>query len=136
MSWSFLFYFGFGFLLYLRVLSFISFCVINVISFRIIVCKSCLLQRVESGRTFCPRCGVQLQRSRLGEQLKLDHAVQALVYTAVPGLWHEEQRRRKHFVDHHPLCMYFEKQLFSIKLSSFFHPWMKMCLTFIHSLPS
>lgn len=66
-------------------------------------CKSCLLQRVESGRTFCPRCGVQLQRSRLGEQLKLDHAVQALVYAAVPGLWHEEQRRRKHFVDHHPL---------------------------------
>ncbi|XP_057365701.1 polycomb group protein Psc-like [Daphnia carinata] len=66
-------------------------------------CKSCLLQRVESGRTFCPRCGIQLQRSRLGEQLKLDHAVQALVYAAVPGLWQEEQRRRKHFVDHHPL---------------------------------
>lgn len=133
MSWFFLFYF-FSFICG----SFHSFLfwVINVISFRIIVCKSCLLQRVESGRTFCPRCGVQLQRSRLGEQLKLDHAVQALVYTAVPGLWHEEQRRRKHFVDHHPLCMYFEKQLFSIKLSSFFHPWMKMCLTFIHSLPS
>ncbi|KAI9560326.1 hypothetical protein GHT06_014343 [Daphnia sinensis] len=73
------------------------------ISWPLRFCKSCLLQRVESGRTFCPRCGIQLQRSRLGEQLKLDHAVQALVYAAVPGLWHEEQRRRKHFVDHHPL---------------------------------
>ena len=68
------------------------------------VCKSCLLQRIESGRTSCPSCGIQLQRSRLSDQLRLDHAVQALVYAAVPGLFEEEQRRRKHFVDHHPLC--------------------------------
>ena len=90
------------------------------------VCKSCLLQRVESGRTFCPQCGIQLQRSRLGEQLKLDHAVQALVYAAVPGLWQEEQRRRKHFVDHHPLCTYRSKH-FSLFEKNFVDP-MKMCL--------
>ena len=51
----------------------------------------------------CPACGIQLQRSRLAEQLRLDHAIQLLVYTAVPGLWTEEQRRRQFFIDHHPL---------------------------------
>ena len=70
--------------------------------FHVSVCKSCLLQRLEHV-TSCPTCGVQLQRSRLAQQLRLDHAIQLMVYTAVPGLWHEEQRRRKHFVDNHPL---------------------------------
>ena len=66
------------------------------------VCKSCLLRRLENVPS-CPTCGIQLQRSKLADHLRLDHAIQLLVYTAVPGLWHEERRRRQFFSDNHPL---------------------------------
>ena len=79
------------------------------------VCKSCLLRRLENVPS-CPTCGVQLQRSRLADQLRLDHGVQLLVYRAVPGLWHEELRRRRFFSDNHPLS----KRLLSFSFLSFF----------------
>ena len=87
------------------------------------VCKSCLVRRLENIPS-CPTCGIQLQRSRLAEQLRLDHAIQLLVYTAVPGLWTEEQRRRQFFIDHHPLSkllpLAFPSCLLSVSASS--HP--------------
>lgn len=59
-------------------------------------CKTCIVRYLETSK-FCPICDVQVHKTKPFTNIRLDHTLQDLVYKLVPGLFHNEMKRRRNF---------------------------------------
>ncbi|XP_054267274.1 mucin-5AC-like [Macrosteles quadrilineatus] len=64
-------------------------------------CRSCIVLYLET-KAYCPICEVQIHKTKPHLNLKPDKTLQDIVYKLVPGLYHEEMRRRKEFYAKYP----------------------------------
>lgn len=65
------------------------------------VCRSCIITYLEKN-SFCPICEVQIHETKPHLNLRLDKTLQDVVYKLVPGLYHNEMKRRREFYAKHP----------------------------------
>ncbi|KAK6642942.1 hypothetical protein RUM43_004444 [Polyplax serrata] len=63
-------------------------------------CRSCIIKYLEKN-SFCPICEVQIHKTKPYLNLRLDKALQDVVYKLVPGLYHNEMKRRREFYSKH-----------------------------------
>ncbi|PAA91729.1 hypothetical protein BOX15_Mlig013851g1, partial [Macrostomum lignano] len=64
-------------------------------------CRSCLLTHLTQQHA-CPVCDIQLHKGDPYRAIRLDRALQSLVYKLVPGLFKSEMTRRRQFYVEHP----------------------------------
>uniref|UniRef100_A0A0N4ZU00 39S ribosomal protein L36, mitochondrial n=1 Tax=Parastrongyloides trichosuri TaxID=131310 RepID=A0A0N4ZU00_PARTI len=60
-------------------------------------CRSCLLKHFEDGDNTCPACHIEIHQCYPSQYVTFDRTMQDIVYKLVPGMWEEEQKRRKEF---------------------------------------
>uniref|UniRef100_A0AAF5D334 39S ribosomal protein L36, mitochondrial n=1 Tax=Strongyloides stercoralis TaxID=6248 RepID=A0AAF5D334_STRER len=60
-------------------------------------CRSCLLKHFEEGDNTCPACHIEIHQCYPSQYVIFDRTMQDIVYKLVPGMWEEEQKRRKEF---------------------------------------
>jgi len=61
-------------------------------------CKTCIVEHIK-GNKHCPICDTQINKSKPYLSMRLDKALQNIVYKLVPGLYQDETERRKKFQD-------------------------------------
>ncbi|XP_036380450.1 polycomb complex protein BMI-1-like [Megalops cyprinoides] len=59
-------------------------------------CKTCIVGFLETNK-FCPRCDVQVHKTRPLLSIRSDKTLQDIVYKLVPGLFKDEMKRRRDF---------------------------------------
>ncbi|KAJ8251774.1 hypothetical protein GJAV_G00225300 [Gymnothorax javanicus] len=64
-------------------------------------CRSCIVSFLETNK-FCPRCDVQVNKTRPHLSIRSDRTLQDIVYKLVPGLFKDEMKRRRDFYSAHP----------------------------------
>ncbi|XP_046674415.1 polycomb group protein Psc-like isoform X2 [Homalodisca vitripennis] len=64
-------------------------------------CRSCIVLYLET-KSYCPICEVQIHKTKPHLNLKPDKTLQDIVYKLVPGLFHDEMRRRRAFYAKYP----------------------------------
>ncbi|KAJ8345412.1 hypothetical protein SKAU_G00296050 [Synaphobranchus kaupii] len=64
-------------------------------------CKSCIVSFLETNK-FCPRCDVQVHKTRPMLSIRSDKTLQDIVYKLVPGLFKDEMKRRRDFYTANP----------------------------------
>ena len=70
------------------------------ISFAIAVCKTCIVEYNKTNKN-CPVCDTQINKTKPYLSMRLDKALQNMVYKLVPGLYTDEMERRKKFQEKH-----------------------------------
>ena len=60
------------------------------------VCKTCIVEHIKLNK-HCPVCDTQINKTKPYLSMRLDKALQNIVYKLVPGLHTEEMERRKKF---------------------------------------
>ncbi|XP_064170476.1 polycomb complex protein BMI-1-like [Anguilla rostrata] len=66
-------------------------------------CKSCIVSFLETNK-FCPRCDVQVHKTRPMLSIRSDKTLQDIVYKLVPGLFRDEMKRRRDFYTANPVA--------------------------------
>ncbi|XP_036408819.1 polycomb complex protein BMI-1-A-like [Megalops cyprinoides] len=64
-------------------------------------CKTCIVSFLETNK-FCPRCEVQVHKTRPLLSIRSDKTLQDIVYKLVPGLFKDEMKRRRDFYADNP----------------------------------
>ena len=62
------------------------------------VCKTCIVDHIKSNK-HCPICDTQIHKTKPHLSMRLDKALQNIVYKLVPGLYSDEMEKRKKFQD-------------------------------------
>lgn len=62
-------------------------------------CRSCIINHL-SAKSYCPVCGMMINSAK--PNIKLDKALQDIVYKLVPGLFQREMERRQQFYSSRP----------------------------------
>lgn len=57
-------------------------------------CRACIVRYLETSK-YCPVCEVQVHKSRPLHYIRSDKTLQDIVYKLVPGLFHNEMKRRR-----------------------------------------
>ncbi|KAG8184278.1 hypothetical protein JTE90_001095 [Oedothorax gibbosus] len=57
-------------------------------------CRACIVRFLETSK-YCPVCEVQVHKSRPLHYIRSDKTLQDIVYKLVPGLFHNEMKRRR-----------------------------------------
>ncbi|CAM6031369.1 unnamed protein product, partial [Sphagnum compactum] len=68
-------------------------------------CKTCIINHLESNTPksrFCPRCDLQIHKTKPKLNIRSDPTLQDIVYKLVPGLYKNEMNRRKEFYSKEP----------------------------------
>ena len=60
------------------------------------VCKTCIVKHVRVSKQ-CPSCDGQIHKTKPLLSMRLDKTLQDIVFKLVPGLYQDEQERRKKF---------------------------------------
>ncbi|KAJ8404265.1 hypothetical protein AAFF_G00340380 [Aldrovandia affinis] len=66
-------------------------------------CKTCIVSFLETNK-FCPRCDVQVHKTRPLLSIRSDKTLQDIVYKLVPGLFKDEMKRRRDFYTANPVA--------------------------------
>ncbi|KAG9343856.1 hypothetical protein JZ751_013240 [Albula glossodonta] len=66
-------------------------------------CKTCIVSFLETNK-FCPRCDVQVHKTRPLLSIRSDKTLQDIVYKLVPGLFKDEMKRRRDFYSTNPVA--------------------------------
>merc|ERR1711894_776002 len=61
-------------------------------------CKTCIVEHIKSNK-HCPICDTQIHKTKPHLSMRLDKALQNIVYKLVPGLYSDEMEKRKKFQD-------------------------------------
>jgi hypothetical protein len=61
-------------------------------------CKTCIVDHIKSNK-HCPICDTQIHKTKPHLSMRLDKALQNIVYKLVPGLYSDEMEKRKKFQD-------------------------------------
>ncbi|XP_059478613.1 polycomb group protein Psc-like [Neocloeon triangulifer] len=64
-------------------------------------CRSCLVRHIDR-HAACPTCDAPLPKAKPFLHIRSDKTLQDIVYKLVPGLYHNEMRRRRDFYAKHP----------------------------------
>ena len=59
-------------------------------------CKTCIVKHVDISKS-CPTCDATIHKTRPLLSLRLDKTLQDIVFKLVPGLYDDEQERRRRF---------------------------------------
>lgn len=62
-------------------------------------CRSCIIKHLKA-KSYCPVCEMMINSAK--PNIKLDKALQDIVYKLVPGLFQKEMERRQHFYSSRP----------------------------------
>ncbi|GFY42343.1 polycomb complex protein BMI-1 [Trichonephila inaurata madagascariensis] len=57
-------------------------------------CRACIVRYLETSK-YCPVCEVQVHKSRPLHYIRSDKTLQDIVYKLVPGLFHNEMKKRR-----------------------------------------
>jgi len=63
-------------------------------------CKTCIVEYIKTNKN-CPVCDTQINKTKPYLSMRLDKALQNMVYKLVPGLYTDEMDRRKKFQEKH-----------------------------------